>query len=158
MAERIAVFGLGYIGCVTAACLARAGHHVTGVDLLPEKVAMLRDGVATVVEPGLAALVREVVQAGRLHATSSPAEAVQGARFSLVCVGSPGLPSGALDTTHVERVCEQIGAALRGGGERHIVVVRSTVLPGTLEERLIPAIERASEGRVGQRFDVCLNP
>jgi GDP-mannose 6-dehydrogenase len=160
---RVSVFGLGYIGCVTAACLARAGHEVLGVDVSREKVSWLNDGVATVREPGLDALVREAHAAGRLRATGDAREAVLASTHLVVCVGTPGKDSGALDTAAVERVAAQIGETLgearaRGEGERRLIMVRSTVLPGTSARLVIPALERASGGRAGVDFDVCVAP
>jgi GDP-mannose 6-dehydrogenase len=158
MATTIGVFGLGYIGCVTAAALGRAGFGVIGVETNPQKVAMLNDGIATVLEPGLAELVREQVRTRQLWATVHAREAVEAASTYLVCVGSPSLPNGALDTMHVERACSQIGSALRGAPKPATIVIRSTVLPGTTEDLLIPTIERSSKLRVGEHIDVCFNP
>lgn len=154
---RVSVFGLGYVGCVTAACLARAGHEVTGVDVNGEKVAMIRRGAAPVVEPGLDALVAEGVRSGRLTATPSADEGVAASDLSLICVGTPGRTNGQPDTAAIERVGEEIGAALGAVLRPHTVVLRSTVLPGTTEAVLLPAL------RVGARRDlaavsVAVNP
>src|SRR6266567_2811130 len=130
MTQTLGVFGLGYVGCVSAACFAKAGWHVIGVDVNDAKVDMINRGTSPVVEAGVVDLVREVVADGRLRATTDPGEAVTAAAISLICVGTPSRPNGALDTTYVARVCEDIGRALRERHERHIVVVRSTVMTG----------------------------
>ena len=111
---RVSVFGLGYVGAVTAACLARAGHEVTGVDVNHEKVAMVNAGASPVVEPGLGDLLAEVVGAGRLRATSSGEKAVADTDLALICVGTPGQANGRPDTGAVAQVGREIGHALRG--------------------------------------------
>jgi GDP-mannose 6-dehydrogenase len=161
---RVSVFGLGYVGCVTGAGLARAGHEVTGVDVNEEKVAMVGAGRSPIVEPGLGDLMAEVVAAGRLRATASSAAAVAASDVALICVGTPGLPNGRLGTGDLERVGREIGAALRGRSGTYTVVLRSTVLPGTTEELLLPAL-RAGAGEAqgpagGSRLEVrvAVNP
>jgi GDP-mannose 6-dehydrogenase len=156
----ISVFGLGYVGCVSAACLAREGHEVVGVDVNPAKVDLVNRGLPTILEEGIGELVAAMVTDGRLRATTDPAEAVAATGVSLVCVGTPSRPNASLDLGYVERVSEEIGAALRGrrGGGRHTVVIRSTVLPGTVDEVVVPALERGSGGRRGEAFAVCANP
>jgi GDP-mannose 6-dehydrogenase len=158
MTKTLAVFGLGYVGCVSAACFAKAGWQVIGVDVNGVKVDMINQGTSPVLEPGVADLVREMVAVGRLRATTDPREAVGQAALSLICVGTPSKPNGALDLTSVVRVCEEIGRALREHGARHVVVVRSTVLPGTATNVVIPALERASQRKVGDAIAVCVNP
>ena len=153
---RVALFGLGYVGSVTAACLAKAGHEVVGVDISAEKVAMVNAATPPVVEPGLAELLAEVVGAGRLRATTSSDEAVAGSDMSLICVGTPGRRNGQLEVEAVVRTGERIGAALRQRAEPHVVVLRSTVLPGTTETRLLPAL-RAAAGE-GATIPVAVNP
>jgi GDP-mannose 6-dehydrogenase len=142
---RLSVFGLGYVGCVTAACLARAGHHVIGVDTNRDKVAMVGIGTSPLVEPGLGELLHEVVSAQRLRATTSAAEAIAGSDLALLCVGTPSRESGQLDVSAVERVAQEIGHVLRELGKPYTVVLRSTVLPGTTESVLIPALSSAGE-------------
>ena len=154
----LSVFGLGYVGCVSAACLAREGHAVVGVDVNPTKVALVNAGRPTIVEDGIAELVAEQVAAGRLRATTDVREAVHASEVSLVCVGTPSRTNGALDLRYVERVCEQIGEALRDKAARHVVVIRSTVLPGTVHEVVVPALERGSGKRAGEGFGVAMNP
>jgi GDP-mannose 6-dehydrogenase len=158
MSDRISVFGLGYVGCVSAACFARAGHEVVGVDVNPAKVGMINEGQSPVVEPDVADVVADVVASGRLRATTDAAGAVRDTDISFVCVGTPSRENGSLDLGYVVRVCEEIGAALRDKPDRHIVVVRSTILPGSTEEAVIPALERASGLEAGQDFGVCMNP
>lgn len=158
MTTTISVFGLGYVGCVSAACFAREGHAVVGVDVNPSKVDMINAGKATIVEMGIGELVREMVDSGRLEATTDIAYAVRETAVSLVCVGTPSRDNGSLDLRYVERVAEQIGAAIREKATRHTVVIRSTVLPGTIHELVIPALERTSGKQAGRDFGVCGNP
>jgi len=155
---RISVFGLGYVGSVSAASFAADGHDVIGVDVHQAKVDAINEGRSPIVEPGLSDLLQETVAAGRLRATTSAVEAVQGSDVSLLCVGTPSHRNGSLDLTYLTRVCEQIGAALRDKPAYHVVVVRSTVLPGTTHTRLIPALEAASGKKYGEGFGVSVNP
>ena len=154
----VSVFGLGYVGCVTAACLADRGFRVVGVDVSRSKVDLINEGQATIVEEGIADLVRDGHAAGRLTATTSVADAVQSSSISLVCVGTPSQPNGNLDLSYVERVCAQIGEALRNKTERHTVVIRSTVFPGTTATLALPALERTSGKRAGRDFGLSMNP
>ena len=154
----VSVFGLGYVGCVTAACLADRGFRVIGVDVSRSKVDLINDGQATIVEEGIADLVRAGHAAGGLTATTSVADAVQSSSMSLVCVGTPSQPNGNLDLSYVERVCAQIGEALRDKAERHTVVIRSTVFPGTTATLALPALERTSGKRAGRDFGLSMNP
>jgi GDP-mannose 6-dehydrogenase len=154
----VSVFGLGYVGCVSSACFAREGHTVIGVDVNPTKVALVNSGRSTIVEEGIAELVSNVVASGRLRATTSVAEAVHATEISLVCVGTPSASNGALDLSYVERVCFEIGEALRDKQGFHTIVIRSTVLPGTVHGVATPAIERGSGKKAGEHFGVCSNP
>lgn len=158
MTQTLAVYGLGYVGCVSAACFAKAGWRVIGVDVNNDKVDMINQGTSPVVEPGVAGLVKEVVASGSLRATTDPCEAARAATISLICVGTPSKPNGALDTAYIVRVCEDIGRALRQHQGRHVVVVRSTVLPGTTASVVVPTLERAAERKLGDGFAVCVNP
>jgi GDP-mannose 6-dehydrogenase len=155
---RVSVFGLGYVGSVSAASFASDGHEVVGVDVNPGKVASLNEGRSPIVEPGLDDLIRDTTANGRLRATTSTAEAVTSSQVSLICVGTPSRKNGSLDLSYLERVSEQIGDALRDKSDYHVVVVRSTVLPGTTHDVVIPALERRSGKKYGQGFGVSVNP
>ena len=155
---KLSVFGIGYVGCVSAACFAKEGHEVIGVDVNPTKVAIINSGDSPIVEPGIGELIKEAVASGRLRAATNSSEAVQNSEISLVCVGTPGNQNGSLDLRYVSRVCEEIGAALRTKADRHVVVMRSTMLPGTIENVVIPVLENASGKKAGNDFAVCINP
>ena len=155
---RASVFGLGYVGAVTAACLAQAGHEIVGVDANPEKVSTMESGRAPVLEPGLGDLVAQNRKAGRLHVTTDAFSAVHQSNVSFICVGTPSLSSGRLDLSSVTRCCQDIGEALRSKKGFHSVVIRSTVLPGTAKSLVIPTIEAASGKQAGIDFAVCSNP
>ena len=155
---RLSVFGLGYVGCVSAACFAREGHEVVGVDVNPVKVEIINSGKSPIVEAGVGELIAEVVAAGRLRATNDSGEAVAASEMSLVCVGTPSRENGSLDLTYVKRVCQEIGAALEGKAARHTVVIRSTMLPGTVEGVVVPTLEVYSGKKAGRDFGVCINP
>jgi GDP-mannose 6-dehydrogenase len=154
----VSVFGLGYVGSVSAACFAADGHSVVGVDVNPDKVASVNEGRSPIVEKGLAELIAANAGEGRLRATTDTAEAVASSDLSLICVGTPSRKNGSLDLTYLERVCEQIGSALAHKEAYHVVVVRSTVLPGTTYDVVIPAIERSSKRTYGTGFGVTVNP
>jgi GDP-mannose 6-dehydrogenase len=155
---KLSVFGLGYVGCVSAACFAKEGHEVTGVDVNPTKVEIINAGKSPIVEAGIGELIAEMAAAGRLRATTNSAEAVAASEMSLVCVGTPSRDNGSLDLTYVKRVCQEIGAALEGKAARHTVVIRSTMLPGTIEGTVTPALEVYSGKKAGADFGVCINP
>ncbi|MEV5298763.1 nucleotide sugar dehydrogenase [Amycolatopsis methanolica] len=155
---RISVFGLGYVGCVSAACLAGEGHEVIGVDINPVKIDLVRRGKAPVVEERIGELTAAVVASGALRATMNVAEAIAGSEISLVCVGTPSAPNGSLSTAFLERVTEEIGGALAGKTGRHTVVFRSTMLPGTCLDLLVPILEKASGLTAGVHFGVAVNP
>ncbi len=155
---KVSVFGLGYVGSVSAASLAADGHEVIGVDVNADKVAAINAGRSPIVEPGLDELLARAVADGRLRATTDVAEAVGATEVSLLCVGTPSRRNGSLDLTFLERVSHQVGAALREKTSYHVVVVRSTVLPGTTHERIIPALERESGKKYGEGFGVSVNP
>src|SRR3989454_7772398 len=155
---RVSVFGLGYVGSVSAASFAADGHEVIGVDVNADKVATVTAGRSPIVEPGLDDLLQRAVSEGRLRATTSTADAIADSDVSLLCVGTPSRKNGSLDLTYLERVSEQIGAALKHKSNYHVVVVRSTVLPGTTHEKVIPALERESGKKYGDGFGVSVNP
>jgi GDP-mannose 6-dehydrogenase len=143
---------------VSAACFARAGHEVIGADVNSLKVEIINGGRSPIVEPGIEELIAQAVREGRLRATTDTVEAVSSTDLSLVCVGTPGNPNGSLDLTFVKRVCRQIGEAIAGARRYHIVVMRSTMLPGTMEEIVIPTLEVYSGKRAGRDFGVAVNP
>jgi GDP-mannose 6-dehydrogenase len=155
---RIAVFGLGYVGSVSAACLAEAGHMVTGVDVDPVKLDLIRQGRSPVTEPDLDDLLGRGVAAGRITVTSDTRQAVSTSELSMICVGTPSRRNGSLESNYLERVLEEIGKALASSKDYHVVAVRSTLLPGVLVSHLIPILERASGRTVGRDVGVCVNP
>jgi GDP-mannose 6-dehydrogenase len=155
---KLSVFGIGYVGCVSAACFARAGHDVIGVDLNSTKVEIINSGKSPIVEAGIDELIAAMVAAGRLRATTSSLEAINQSEVSLVCVGTPSNTNGSLDLNHVKHVCEEIGEALKNKAERHTVVIRSTMLPGTIEGLVLPTLETSSGKKAGKDFGVCINP
>ncbi len=158
MTTSVSVFGLGYVGCVSAACLAKEGFQVIGVDVSASKVDMIHRGVSTIVEEGIAELVSDMARTGRLCATTSVGDAIRQSSISIVCVGTPSRANGGLDLSYVERVMEEIGSAIRDKKEWHTVVLRSTVLPGTTAELVVPALERASGKKAGRDFGIAMNP
>ncbi len=155
---KVSIFGLGYVGTVSAGCLARDGHWVIGVDPSHTKVDLINSGQSPIIEAGIGEIIASSTKAGRLCATSDQAEAVRQTDLSFVCVGTPSLPNGNLDLTYIRRVCEQIGQALKEKATPHTVVVRSTVLPGTMRNIVIPILEESSGKRAGFDFGVCHNP
>lgn len=155
---KISIFGLGYVGAVSAGCLARDGHEVIGVDPNPTKVDLINRGVTPIIEKDIGEMIAAAVAAGRLRATASVQEAVASTELSLVCVGTPSQLNGNLDLSYVRRVCEQIGAALRDKDGFHVVVARSTMLPGSMRQTVIPTLEQHSGKTAGVDFGVCNNP
>ncbi|HEV8429186.1 MAG TPA: UDP-glucose/GDP-mannose dehydrogenase family protein [Pyrinomonadaceae bacterium] len=155
---KLSVFGIGYVGCVSAGCFAKEGHNVIAVDVNPTKVGIINEGRSPIVEPGIAEVIAEAVADGRLSAITDSFEAVQRSEMSLICVGTPGKPNGSLDLRYVTRVCQEIGRALKEKTEWHTVVVRSTMLPGTTAEIVIPALESTSNKKAGKDFGVAVNP
>jgi len=158
MPTAVSVFGLGYVGCVSAACFAREGHRVIGVDVSTSKVEQINAGRSTIVEEGIAEMVAAVVKDGRLSATSDVHDAVLNTEISLVCVGTPSRPNGSIDLSYIMRVSQEIAVAMRAKKRWHTVVIRSTVMPGTIDTHVIPAIEQASGLKHGEHFAVCSNP
>jgi GDP-mannose 6-dehydrogenase len=154
----ITVFGLGYVGSVSAACLARNGHQVIGVDVNPDKVAMINAGQSPIVEPGLGDLISEMRANGRLRATTCTAEAIADAHAALLCVGTPSLPHGRPDVEAIDHVAREIGSAIGPRDEPLTIVLRSTVLPGTTERVLQPALRSGLNTELGSRIRVAVNP
>ncbi|TMQ72737.1 MAG: nucleotide sugar dehydrogenase [Candidatus Eisenbacteria bacterium] len=156
--KRISVFGLGYVGSVSAACLSRDGHDVIGVDLNQAKVDLIQQGRSPIVEPGLSELIAAGRAQGTLQAWTCAKNAVLETDISFVCVGTPSHADGSLNLSQVKRTCEDIGDALRVKQGFHIVVVRSTMLPGTMRAIVVPTLEKVSGKRAGIEFGVCINP
>lgn len=154
----ISIFGLGYVGAVTAACLAEHGFRVLGVDVNPSKVEMINRGHTPIVEEAIGDIVARTVAAQQLSATTDVAEAIAATDASLVCVGTPSKANGDLDLTYVIRVAEQIGDALREKESYHTLILRSTVLPGTTEQVVLPILEARSGKKAGDGFGLCFNP
>jgi len=155
---RVSIFGLGYVGAVSAACLAKEGHTVIGVDVDPHKLDLIRRGKAPIVEANLEAYLTQAVELGRLTVTDDPTEAVHNTEISLLCVGTPSKENGDLRTDYLERVARHIGEALITKQDYHLVVIRSTILPGTAEEVVLPILEEASGKRVNEHFGLAVNP
>lgn len=154
----IVIFGLGYVGTVSAGCLARQGHKVMGVDPNQTKVGLINAGQSPIIEKEMEEIIRKEVDAGRLQATTDAKAAMQEAEISFVCVGTPSKSNGDLDLSHVRRVSRQIGTLLKDLDHFHTVVIRSTMLPGSMRTIVIPALEENSGKRAGREFGVCFNP
>jgi GDP-mannose 6-dehydrogenase len=155
---RISIFGLGYVGTVSCGCLANAGHEVIGVDPIRTKVQIINAGQSPVIEVNIGEIVAATVKSGRLRATDDTEQAIRDTELSFVCVGTPSQINGNLDVTYVRRVCEQIGQAIKNKPTRHTVVIRSTILPGTMHGVVIPVLEESSGKKAGRDFGVCNNP
>jgi GDP-mannose 6-dehydrogenase len=154
----LSIFGLGYVGAVSAACFAEAGHQVIGVDVNSIKVNIINSGRSPVVEPGVDDLIKAAVAAKRLRATSDTADAIANSDLSLVCVGTPSQSNGSLNLDYIRGVCQEIGRALKFKSAHHVVAMRSTMLPGTIAETVIPTLEEASGKRAARDFSVVINP
>lgn len=154
----ISIFGLGYVGAVSAGCLAQDGHKVVGVDPNATKVDLINAGQSPIIEQDMPDLIAQGVQSERLWATVDAAEAVTTTDMSLVCVGTPSNGNGSLDLRYVGQVCEEIGRAIAGKDRFHVVVIRSTMLPGSMRDIVVPTLERFSGKRAGVDFGVCNNP
>jgi GDP-mannose 6-dehydrogenase len=155
---KVSIFGLGYVGAVSAACLARDGNQIVGVDPNETKVSLIRRGISPIIEESVGEMIAEAVAEGTLTATGDVADAVAMSDLSLICVGTPSQLNGSLDMRHVRYVCEQIGGALRDKESFHVVVARSTMLPGSMRTVVIPVLEEYSGKRAGVDFGVCNNP
>lgn len=155
---RVSVFGLGYVGAVSCGCFANDGFSVIGVDLNAAKVELMNQGRSPIVEERIGDLLATAVRNGRLRATTDVAEAVHASDLSVVSVGTPSGTNGKISLAAVERVSEEIGRAIGQKPDRHLVVIRSTVLPGSVRGTVVPALERAAGKRLGEGFGVCFNP
>jgi GDP-mannose 6-dehydrogenase len=155
---KISVLGLGYVGAVSAGCLARDGHEVIGVDPERVKVDLINAGRSPIIEKDIGGIIAEQAAAGRLRASTDLESAVRHTDLALVCVGTPSLPNGGLDLRYVRRVCEQIGKVIATHPGAPVIVMRSTMLPGTMRDVVIPILERASQKRAGEEFGLCINP
>ena len=156
--SKISIFGMGYVGVVSACCLAKEGHYVIGVEPNQVKVDLINDGKSPIIEDGTTELIQKAVIDGRLKAVTEPEEAVFQTELSLICVGTPSRSNGGLDLKYVQQVSEQIGKALKAKRNFHVVVYRSTMLPGSIRDMVIPAIEHFSGKKAGIDFGVCVNP
>ena len=156
--KKISIFGIGYVGVVSAACLARDGHQVVAVDVDPGKINSINAGLSPIVENGLDALIKKVVKAGKLTATSNVQEAIDNTDLSFVCVGTPSAPDGSVGLKYVKGVCDDIGRALKNKDAHHSVVIRSTIVPGSCEGTCIPALEGASGKKAGVDFGMGYYP
>jgi GDP-mannose 6-dehydrogenase len=155
---KISIFGLGYVGAVSCACLPELGHEVIGVDTNPLKVRMINEGQSPVVEEGINELIAAAVKAGRLSATEDLETAIMGSEVSLISVATPSKPNYEPDLTAVDAVIESIGRVLARKPGPHTVVLRSTVAPGTTQDRIQPLLERAAGRKVGDRLSLVFNP
>jgi GDP-mannose 6-dehydrogenase len=154
----ISIFGLGYVGAVSLACLARDGHSVIGVDIDPAKLELIRTGKTPVVEEGMVELMARVAASGRVSVTTDVVQAVLDSDLSLICVGTPSAPNGSQDQSAILNLAHDLGRAIRGKPGDHVVVFRSTLVPGTVEEVLKPIIEQESGKKDGEGFHVCFQP
>jgi len=155
---RISIFGLGYVGAVSLACLARDGHSVIGVDIDKAKLELIRDGKTPVVEEGMVDLMARVAASGRVTVTTDVIQAVLDSEVSLICVGTPSAPNGSQDQSAIIKLTHDLGRAMRGKADGHVFVFRSTLVPGTVEDVLRPLVERESGKREGEEFHVCFQP
>ncbi len=154
----VSIFGLGYVGSVSAACLAHKGYHVIGVDLNATKVALINAGKAAIIEPDLNQLTADAVAQGNLRATHDVSDAVFNSELSFICVATPSKKNNGLDLQYVERICEEMGRVLKEKQSHHIIVCRSTMFPGSMRQVVIPTLEYYSDKREGEGFSVCINP
>jgi GDP-mannose 6-dehydrogenase len=155
---KVTIFGLGYVGTVSAGCLASRGHEVVGVDPVQTKINLINNGQSPIIEAEIGELIASAVAGARLRATDEVAQAIRETDLSFVCVGTPSQPNGNLDLRYIKRVCEQIGQAIKEKDEWHTIVIRSTILPGTMCQIVIPALEQSSGKTAGIDFGVCHNP
>ncbi len=158
MGMKVSVLGLGYVGCVSSACLADMGNTVIGLDVNPKKLEPIKTGKSPIVEPGLDELIARGVAEGRLTATEDYEDAVLRTEMSLVCVGTPSMKNGSPNLDYTRRVCQQIAEVIRKKDDFHTIIFRSTIPPGTVETEMVPILEEVSGKKVGEGFGVCFNP
>lgn len=155
---KISIFGLGYVGAVSAGCLAAEGHEVLGIDPIADKVNLINHGQSPIVEAEINEIIEQTVREGHLRATQDPIAAINETDLSFICVGTPSQSNGNLDLRYIRRICEQIGNALRNKTARHTIVIRSTILPGSMRQVVIPTLEESSGKQGGVDFGICNNP
>jgi GDP-mannose 6-dehydrogenase len=155
---KVSVFGLGYVGTVSAGCLAQSEHEVIGVDPVADKVDLVNLGQSPIIEAEINEIIASAVKSGRIRATQDATQAIQDTELSFICVGTPSQVNGNLDLTYIRRICEQLGEALKQKSDRHTVVIRSTILPGTMRNIVIPVLQERSGKKAGVDFGVCHNP
>lgn len=155
---KISIFGLGYVGCVSAACFAKLGHNIIGVDINKDKIDTINNGKSPLIEPQLEEYIKNAIESNKLDATTDTEKAILQTDISVICVGTPSKEDGSLDLRYIDNVSKEIGTALRNKTGHHIIVIRSTVLPGTTDNIIIPTLEKHSQKKTGLDFDVCTNP
>lgn len=155
---KVSVFGLGYVGTVSAGCLAQSGHEVVGVDPVATKVDLINQGQSPIIEADINEIIASAVKSGSIRATQDSTQAILDTAISFICVGTPSQANGNLDLSYIRRICEQIGEALKQKSSRHTVVIRSTILPGTMRNIVIPVLQEMSGKKAGTDFGVCHNP
>ena len=155
---KISVFGLGYVGCVTAACIASYNYNVIGVDINKLKVQMINEKKSPIAEPGLKLLIKDSVEKNNFRATTSTEEAILDSDISFICVGTPSKDNGNINLDSIIRVIEDIGRILSKKKNYHLITIRSTVLPGTIEEIIVPILARTSKKCIGRDIGLCMNP
>ncbi len=155
---KVSVFGTGYVGCVTAGCLAKLGHQIIAVEPNETKVTMINEGKSPIIEEGVEGLIATAVSSGRLRASADWAAAIAETELAIVCVGTPSQDNGSIDLGSIQRVCEQIGESLASKQDYFTVVIRSTIVPGTMLETVVPTLQKYSGKRAGVEFGVCINP
>jgi len=155
---KISIFGLGYVGAVSAGCLAKDGHQVIGVDSYQKKVDLINAGTSPKSEKDIGEIIKAAAKKGDLKATTDVKEAVMGSDISLICVGTPSQLNGSLDLKYVRKVCEEIGEVIRDKDSFHVVVARSTMMPGSMWNVVIPTLEESSGKKEGEGCRVCKKP
>jgi GDP-mannose 6-dehydrogenase len=156
--SNISIFGLGYVGAVSTACLAEMGYSVIGVDIDQKKIELMNKGLSPIFEKDLPEMIKKYKDAGRLSVTSDAKSAVLNSELSIICVGTPSMEEGAVDLNFIRKVCGDIGEAIKCKNEFHVICIRSTLPSGTTRNVLVPIIEEHSCKKVGIDFGICFNP